>query len=288
LDDSQLKIVVEKILNKLTGYSFLTVHPKTIPVGVSNRHVHLSAADLEILFGRGYRLTKAKELSQPGQYAANEQVTLAGPKGCIERVRVLGPVRKETQVEVSRTDAYHLGLTPPLRDSGKLDGSEMVTLVGPRGSVWLKQGLIVAKRHLHLSPADAEEYKVVDGEEVQVCVNGERALVFAAVTVRVHQDYVAEFHIDIDEANAAGLKNGDYVSLLTMAQPAMREVNFNPPAEKEGRARTVQPLTLVTEEKGRTAARNGSPLIVQKNAVITPLARDAIKDLGVEVIVRSL
>lgn len=263
----------------------MTVHPGSIPVGVSNRHVHLSTTDLEILFGRGYRLTKARELSQTGQYAAAEQVTLAGSKGCIERVRVLGPVREETQVEVSRSDAFLLGLNPPLRDSGMLAGSETVTVVGPQGSIWLKKGLIIAKRHLHLLPADAEQYKITDGENVQVKVDGERALVFDAVNVRVHHDYVTEFHIDVDEANAAGLKNGDFVSLLTMARSTGISARLDSPDTEKARALT-SPLTLVTEEKVRTAAQNGSPLVVQKRVVITPLAKDTIKELGVEVITR--
>lgn len=180
-----------------------------VPVGVSARHVHLSKEDLAVLFGPDHQLTSVKDLSQTGQYAAEEQVTLVTRKNAIPNVRVLGPLRSKTQVEISRTDAFTLGLKPPVRDSGSVDNSESITLVGPKGSVYLKEGVIIALRHIHMSPSDAAQFGVEDKSIVSVKTAGERSVVFNNVLVRVRDDFVLEFHIDTDEANAAGLNNGD-------------------------------------------------------------------------------
>lgn len=184
-----------------------------VPVGVSNRHLHLSQADLETLFGEGYQLTPLKDLSQTGQYAAEEVVTLVTKKSAIQNVRILGPTRPETQVEISRTDAFALGLRPPVRDSGSISDSESVTLVGPKGSLQLSQGVIIALRHIHMSETDADSFGVKDKETVTVKTSGERSLTFENVLVRVREDFVLEFHIDTDEANAAGLGNGEQVEV---------------------------------------------------------------------------
>jgi putative phosphotransacetylase len=186
-----------------------------IIVGVSNRHVHLSKEDLEVLFGEGYELHPIKDLRQPGQYAAEEVVTLVGPKGKIERVRVLGPVRKETQIEISQTDAFKLGVKAPVRDSGDLDGTPGIKIVGPKGEVETKKGLILAKRHIHMLPEDAEKYGVKDKDLVYVAFEkGDRKLIFGDVLIRVSPKYALEFHVDTDEANAALLKTGDEVKLV--------------------------------------------------------------------------
>ena len=147
-----------------------------VPVGVSNRHIHLTAADVEVLFGKGYELSPMKELSQPGQYACKEQLTLIGPSmRAIEKVRVLGPLRKATQVEISRTDSYTLKVKAPVRESGKLEGSAPITIVGPKGVLSIREGCIIANRHIHMSPADGEHYGVKDGDYVNVEVDdGER------------------------------------------------------------------------------------------------------------------
>ncbi len=173
-----------------------------IPVGVSNRHVHLSKEDLSILFGEGYELTNLKDLSQPGQYAAKELVTLCGPKGVIEKVRVLGPTRSKTQVEVMLGDCVKLGVKSHLRQSGDLSGSEKITLVGTKGSVQIKEGLIVAQRHIHMLPSDATKLNVHDNEIVKVEVGGPRGGIFNEVLVRVSNEAQLEFHVDIEEANA--------------------------------------------------------------------------------------
>lgn len=180
-----------------------------VPIEVSARHVHLSKPDLEKLFGAGFELTKLKDLSQIGQFAAREIVKLVGPLGSKDKVRVLGPCRKETQVEVSETDAKILGLEPPTRDSGDLDGSAGVRIVGPAGEVVLKRGLIIALRHIHLDPLTAKKLGVKDGDLVKVDTSGARDLLFENVLIRVDPSFRLAMHIDTDEANAAGLGRGN-------------------------------------------------------------------------------
>lgn len=187
---------------------------KPIPIGVSNRHLHLSESDLHTLFGPGHPLTIKKELQQPGEFAAEETVDLVGPKGTIAKVRVLGPVRKQTQVEISFTDSFVLGVIPPVRDSGSVDGSPGLTLKGPNGELQLKQGVIAAKRHIHCTPEQAAELGVQNGGYVAVMVEGERGLIFQQVLVRVRDTFALEMHVDTDEANASGLKNGDKVYIV--------------------------------------------------------------------------
>ncbi|RKD34278.1 phosphate propanoyltransferase [Thermohalobacter berrensis] len=187
---------------------------KELPIALSNRHVHLSEEHIKVLFGEGYELTKKKDLSQPGQFAAEEKVDLVGPKGTIKGVRVLGPARKETQVEISLTDSFKLGVKAPVRNSGDLDGSPGAKLVGPNGEVELEKGVIAAARHIHMHTDDAEEFGVKDKDIVKVKVGGERGLVFENVLVRVSPKYALEMHVDIDEGNAAGVKNGEMVELI--------------------------------------------------------------------------
>ncbi len=187
---------------------------KTIPVGVSARHVHLSQKDLEILFGEGYQLTPKKPLSQPGQYAAEETVEVVGPKRSLPTVRILGPVRGQTQVELSLTDCFTIGVTAPVRESGDIKGSGSVTLVGPKGQVTLEEGVIVAGRHIHMHPDDAKRFGVTDKQRVRVKTEGERAMIMENVIVRVRDDFALEMHIDTDEANAAGLANGATVTII--------------------------------------------------------------------------
>ena len=185
-----------------------------VPIGVSNRHLHVAQDDLEALFGKGYQLTVKKDLSQKGQFAAEETVTLVGPKAAMANVRILGPCRKRTQVEVSRTDCFQLGLNPPVRDSGDLDGSESIKIVGPRGEVTIPAGAILAKRHIHMTCEEAEKLGLRDRDTVMARTSGERALIFDEVLVRVHPTFTWEMHIDTDEANAASLKNGSLVTII--------------------------------------------------------------------------
>jgi putative phosphotransacetylase len=188
---------------------------RDIPIAVSNRHIHLSKEHVERLFGKSYQLNKLKDLSQPGQFACKETVTLIGPKGKIEKVRVLGPARGDTQVEISLFDGYTLGVTPPIRDSGDIEGTPSVTIQGPRGQLTIPKGLICAARHIHMNPEEATHYAVADGQRVQVKVQGPRGVTFDNVLVRVSPRYKLEMHIDMDEANAAQIKNGQIGELLS-------------------------------------------------------------------------
>ena len=186
-----------------------------VPVGISNRHIHLTREHVEILFGKGYELTKLKELSQPGQYACKEQLTIIGPSlRPIEGVRVLGPTRKSSQVEISRTDSYVLKVKPPVRESGDIAGSAPITIIGPKGVVTLKEGCIIANRHIHMSLDDAAKFGVKDGDYVDVLVEGERKTVFYDVQIRANAAFRLEMHIDTDDANAAGIGNGFKVKMV--------------------------------------------------------------------------
>lgn len=187
---------------------------KEVPIGVSARHIHLSEEHVELLFGKGYTLTEMKPLSQPGQYAANETVAVVGPKGTFAKVRILGPTRKRTQLEVSRTDAFTLGVNPPVRESGDIAGSSGITLQGPAGEVKIEEGVIVAARHIHFHTSDAEQMGITDKQALRVRFNGERGVVFENVIARVHEQYALDMHIDTDEANAAGVKNGDTAVII--------------------------------------------------------------------------
>lgn len=180
----------------------------------SARHVHLTEEHIEKLFGKGHGLTKKKDLSQPGQFACEERVAVVGPKGTIERVSILGPARKASQVELSLTDARKIGVTIPVRESGDLAGSAPVKLIGPAGEVELKEGAIAAKRHVHLTPADAARLGLSDGDIVKVKLDTARPLVFGDVAVRVRDDFAPAFHMDTDEANAAGASGEVYCEII--------------------------------------------------------------------------
>ncbi|WP_222708666.1 phosphate propanoyltransferase [Paenibacillus sp. N3.4] len=185
-----------------------------IPIGVSNRHIHLSPEAVERLFGSKDALTPMKELSQPGQFACKETVTLIGPKGKIDRVRILGPARGETQVEISLFDGFTLGINPPIRDSGDIEGTPGITIQGPRGQLQISKGVIAASRHIHMHPSDAQRFGVNHGERVKVQIDGVRGMILDHVLIRVSEKYRLDMHIDLDEANAGHVKNGQTGVLL--------------------------------------------------------------------------
>ncbi len=185
-----------------------------IPVGISNRHIHLSQKDLYSLFGEGYQLQKAKDLSQPGQYAAKETVTICGPKGAIEKVRILGPVRSKTQVEILEGDSYKLGRGSKPKMSGDLTGTPGITIIGPKGSVQLSEGLIVAQRHIHMTLDDAKRLGVQDGQIVSIEFNGPRGGIFNNVAIRANVASALECHIDTEEANAMSVNSSTKVKLI--------------------------------------------------------------------------
>ncbi|MBQ9444176.1 MAG: phosphate propanoyltransferase [Lachnospiraceae bacterium] len=185
-----------------------------VPVGVSARHIHLTQEHVEALFGEGYHLTKKKDL-MGGQFAANEQCTIVGLKlRAIENVRILGPVRKASQVEISATDARTLGISAPLRESGDVAGSAPIALVGPRGVIYLDEGCIVAARHIHMTPEDAEKAGLKDGDHVSVKMGNDRGAVLDHVKIRVDPSFSLEMHIDTDEANACQVKQGDKARII--------------------------------------------------------------------------
>ena len=188
---------------------------KKVTVGISARHVHVTREHLEILYGAGYQLTNKKDLSQPGQFASNETVDVVTEKSTFKNVRILGPERSKSQVEVSMSDAMKLGLKNiPVRDSGDLAGTPGAKLVGPKGEVELKEGVIVAGRHIHMNPAEAAEFGVKDKDLVKVRCGGNRGLIFENVLIRVNKDYALEMHVDTDEGNAALCKNGDQLEVI--------------------------------------------------------------------------
>lgn len=213
--EALMKLIMEAVKNgaDLGTDSAKKEETEGIPVGVSNRHVHLSAEDLEKLFGAGYELTKLKDLSQPGQFACKETVTVCGPKGAIEKVRILGPVRKASQIEILAGDCFKLGVKAPVKLSGDLEGTPGVTLVGPKGSVQTKNGVMVAQRHIHMLPSDAERFGVHDGERVCLEVDGERGGILKNTVIRVTDQSGLECHLDMEEANAMGLGSSSTVRI---------------------------------------------------------------------------
>lgn len=206
-----MKTIEEAVKNALVDFE---KNRDSVTIGVSQRHVHLSRKDLDILFGEGFELTRKKTL-MGREFASDQFVTLVGPSlKSIEKVRVLGPVRKNTQVEISKTDTFVLKVSPPVRPSGNIEGSERLVLVGPCGTVYLKEGVIIANRHIHLDPEYAAANNISDNEYVDVLVEGIKPTRFYDVQVRVRDDFRCEMHIDTDDANSTMLRNGDKVKII--------------------------------------------------------------------------
>ncbi|MDR7343474.1 propanediol utilization protein [Pantoea alhagi] len=220
-NQQQAELITQQILQELAARNARTLTDAAqtleIPVGISNRHVHLSREDMDVLFGYGSTLTRMKAVKQPGQYAAEETVTLRGPKGELHKVRVLGPLRNSTQVEISVSDSFVLGVKAPVRMSGNLLDSPGIEIIGPCGRVIKTDGAIVAWRHIHISPTEAERYGLRDGMEIDVRIAGRRGGILSHVVVRVSADAVLEMHIDVEEANGLGLRNGDCVKRVMAA-----------------------------------------------------------------------
>jgi putative phosphotransacetylase len=219
MDKENIRKIVKDVVLKTLNMS------KMVPIAASNRHIHLSPEHVERLFGRGYELTKLKDLSQPGQFAGKETVTLIGPKGKIQNVRVLGPARGKTQAEVSLFDGFTLGVKPPIRNSGDIKGSEAITIQGPRGQVHIEEGLICAARHIHMHTSDSEAFGLGDGDTVQVKVDGPRGVTFSNVLIRVSPRYKLEMHIDLDEANAGNIKNGHLGEIVAVERLSGKRVD---------------------------------------------------------------
>ncbi|MDF0479138.1 ethanolamine utilization phosphate acetyltransferase EutD [Vagococcus sp. PNs007] len=202
MTDLDINVLVREVVSRIKTEN------KSFEVEASGRHVHLDRKTIDLLFGEGYQLTKAKDLSQPGQYACQERISLVGPKGVLRNVIILGPERSDSQVEVSLTDALILGVKAPVKESGDIEGTPGIVLMNGLKVASLEKGLIAAKRHVHMTPEDAERNNVVQGEIVQVKVEGERPLIFDDVVIRVSPKFATYMHIDYDEANACGFKKG--------------------------------------------------------------------------------
>lgn len=214
LDTQNIELITRMVMESLKKQEQRQEAGYMVPIGVSARHIHLTQEDLEILYGPGYQLTKKKEL-MGGQFASNELVTIVGLKlRAIENVRILGPCRKKSQVEISATDALKLGVKAPVRESGDIAGSAPIALVGPKGALYLKEGCIVAARHIHMSPADAKAAGVHDGDYVSVKADNERGTIFNNVKIRVDDSFTLEMHIDTDEANASQIATGNTVRIV--------------------------------------------------------------------------
>ncbi len=185
-----------------------------VPIGVSVRHVHLEGEHMEILFGSGYKLERFRELYQPVQYATEYTVKLVGPKQELTNVRVLGPENNVSQVEISKTDAFYLGIDPPVRASGDLEGSAPIKLVGPKGEVDLKEGCIIANRHIHMHTTEAKKYNIKSDDLVDIKLGTIKPTILRDVSVKIKDTYQLELHIDTDDANAALVNNGEYAVLI--------------------------------------------------------------------------
>ncbi|MGL5191554.1 MAG: phosphate propanoyltransferase [Cetobacterium sp.] len=205
---NKLDTLLEKILEAVEEKKL------TIPVGISNRHIHLKQDDIDILFGKDYRLNKLKDLSQKDQFAAKEVVTICGPKSVIEKVRVLGPARKETQIEVSISDCLKLGIKGKVKMSGDILETPGVTLIGPKGTVVLSKGIIVSQRHIHMNEEDSKRFGVLNGDVVSIKIDGIRGGQYDNTCVRVDKRFTLECHLDTEEANALGIEPNSKVKII--------------------------------------------------------------------------
>lgn len=289
MDEALIKQVVEGVLTgyagKTTG-SDLSARPaasedvRAIPVEASGRHAHLSQEHVEALFGTGYVLKKKKDISQPGQYLCEERVTLVGPKGRLDNVAVLGPVRKETQVEISLTDGKALGINAPVRMSGDLaDAADVFLMKGGRLIKAEKAG-IVAQNHLHMTPKDAERFQVKNGELVQIAMNTKRPLIFQDVMVRADDHGALGFHMDYDEANACGFETGDTAMLLKSGSPVpstwQNEERGCVKAEEQ--VERLEAKLISETDIRKLHQQHVSVIQVKKGCVITPLAQDLARE----------
>ncbi|WBW94911.1 phosphate propanoyltransferase [Oceanirhabdus sp. W0125-5] len=209
MDDMNSKVnyIVDEVIKRIS-------REMTIPVELSGRHVHLSKESVDILFGKGYELTPKRELSQPGQYLCHEKVTLIGPNGTFHNVAVLGPIRSITQVELSKTDCRSLGIEAPVRESGDIKGSASIVILGQKGILMIQEGVIVAKRHLHITPEDAKRFNVKDKEIIGIEIISDRSMVLNNVVVRVNENYRTRIHMDYDEGNACSYEKGTTAKII--------------------------------------------------------------------------
>ncbi|MDR2753882.1 MAG: phosphate propanoyltransferase [Oscillospiraceae bacterium] len=272
MTEQQIQGIVEAVLTALPQAAAPVTPP--IPIEVSARHVHLTQAAVEALFGTGAALTQKRALSQPGEFLSDQRVKIVATKGVLEDVAVLGPVRKAVQVELSLTDARALGVNAPVNLSGNLGGAADVFLVGPAGACEAKNAAIVAQNHIHVPPADALALHVTEGQVVCVRANTARPVIFEHVRVRVSEQFALAMHIDFDEANACALQTGDVGTLLPAAQAL-------PPSVPSG-ASTPKNMhqKLITEAMAKTMQ---PPVVLKKGTIVTPAARDIFTQKKIQV-----
>lgn len=287
------KVVAEVISGYLEDQSSYVSEGLEIPIGTSARHVHLSETDVERLFGKGYVLTKKRDISQPGQFLCEERVTIIGPKNVFQNVAVLGPIRKNTQVEISVSDARILGVDPPVAMSGELDDAGDIMIASPQACIKAEKSLIVAKNHVHFSAQEARQAGVSDGDLVDVVMQTERSLTFRNVPVRAGDKHKLEMHIDFDEANACLYKKGDKAILIK--QTGIRPVNPQACEIQEKSAKDFEkagPVSMemkletkfVTEKQMQEAVLKGCHMIsVGKKAIISPLAMDLARQNNMQI-----
>jgi len=287
MQENLVQKIVEEVLQQVLKKQPSSEYDGKIPIGVSARHVHLAQAEVEKLFGENYQLTPKFELSQPGQFAAEETVVIAGPKGSIERVRILGPARSLSQVEISWTDAMKLGVKPPLRISGDIKGSSPVTLIGPSGSVVLNEGLIIAQAHIHMSPADSARFQVADGQSVQIKVEGMRPIILSNVIIRVSDRYRLEMHIDTDEANAGLIQQGALAEIIYVQANEQMDVKEIPPVLKQDERPSIYQFDKKLLSQVEVLEIEAREIVVPKNTIVTALAYDKIRELNKTLTIRS-
>ncbi|MEB2299343.1 phosphate propanoyltransferase [Lysinibacillus xylanilyticus] len=287
MQENLVQKIVEEVLQQVLKNQPSSQHDGKIPIGVSARHVHLAQAEVEQLFGENYQLTPKFELSQPGQFAAEETVVIAGPKGSIERVRILGPARSLSQVEISWTDAMKLGMKPPLRVSGDIKGSSPVTLIGPKGSVVLHEGLIIAQAHIHMSPTDSARFQVADGQSVQIKIEGIRPIILSNVIIRVSERYRLEMHIDTDEANAGLIQQGAVAEIIYAQANEQMNVKELPPVVSQADKLSIYHFDKKLLSQVEVLEIEAQEIVVPKKTIVTALAYDKIRELNKRLTVRS-
>ncbi|MDM5247476.1 phosphate propanoyltransferase [Lysinibacillus sp. G4S2] len=287
MQENLVQKIVEEVLQQVLKNQPSPQHDGKIPIGVSARHVHLAQAEVEKLFGENYQLTPKFELSQPGQFAAEETVVIAGPKGSIERVRILGPARSLSQVEISWTDAMKIGAKPPLRVSGDIKGSSPVTLIGPKGSVVLNEGLIIAQAHIHMSPADSARFQVADGQSVQIKVEGIRPIILSNVMIRVSERYRLEMHIDTDEANAGLIQQGTFAEIINAQANEQMHVKELPPVVSQADKPSIYHFDKKLLSQVEVLEIEAKEIVVPKKTIVTALAYDKIRELNKRLTIRS-
>ena len=294
INEETVKEMIVQILSQLNTSDSLSV-----PVEVSARHVHLSKEDVEKLFGSGHALTKKRDLSQPGQFLAEERVSIVTNKGVFHNVAVLGPERSHTQVELSLTDAKALGVKAPVRQSGDINGCPGIMIMSDKSGVFADESVIVAQNHIHMTPADAKHYGVTDGQIVKVRMATERPITFENVIIRVSEKFALAMHIDFDEANACQFEKGQAGYIVngndSKSEPVVKpEIKFSEPIKAEcqtavvkenvGQENKYADKKVITAGDSRSFAATGAKVFpVFKGMLVTPLAKDVFKENGVSI-----